>query len=258
MDVDDLGMFVLLLNFDGEEDEIEDERQRQGMAASVLAGIEEWRELKQEHRAAKRLYLVRADLLPNPRAETSWAALRDGRNNRACMTTMGSDWSTFDAILDTGFSEIWCHFVIPRNDVSSHGAPRVHRRSLDADGALALTLHFLNSTMREITLQQLFALIPTTVSRYINYGLQILELTLSRMHDARVIWPNGPEGHQELASLIEARHPLLVGAFAFIDGLKLPTCAPDDPELENALYNGWLHSHFYTSVIAFSPKGMYT
>lgn len=41
-----------------------------------------------------------------------------------------------------------------------------------------------------------------------------------------------------------------------MDGLKVPVQVPaDDPELENATYNGWLHSHFVTSVLVFAPDG---
>jgi hypothetical protein len=55
--------------------------------------------------------------------------------------------------------------------------------------------------------------------------------------------------------LIIARHPRLTGAFASIDGLNLACQTSDDPEIENATYNGWLSAHFISSVLVFSPKG---
>jgi hypothetical protein len=73
-------------------------------------------------------------------------------------------------------------------DVSATGKPRLCARSLDAAGALGLVLHYLNSTMREISLQQIFALIPTTVSRYITFGLKILLKVLQKMPDATIEW----------------------------------------------------------------------
>lgn len=41
-----------------------------------------------------------------------------------------------------------------------------------------------------------------------------------------------------------------------MDGLKLAVQTSYlDPDLENATYNGWLHSHFLNTVIAFAPDG---
>ncbi|KAE9395858.1 hypothetical protein BT96DRAFT_958416 [Gymnopus androsaceus JB14] len=90
--------------------------------------------------------------------------------------------------------------------------PRVHRRSLDAAGALGLILHYLNSTMLDVSLEQIFALIPTTFV--------------------------------ENEALILAWHPLLEGAFGSVDGLNLPVQVSHDDETENSTYNGWLHEHF--------------
>jgi hypothetical protein len=96
---------------------------------------------------------------------------------------------------------------------------RPNQRSLDAGGALGLLLHYLNSTMHEISLQQIFALIPATVSRYVTSGLPILLHTLRSMPDATIQWPSGPD-FERCSALVVARHPLLEGAFGSIDGLK--------------------------------------
>ena len=94
-----------------------------------------------------------------------WQALFDSHNDRAFITTMGFDVETFELIVRSGFGTLWLSRPIPRTDVSIHGEPRPGGRFLDAWGALGLVLHYLNSTMLEISLQQIFALIPTTVSR---------------------------------------------------------------------------------------------
>jgi hypothetical protein len=111
---------------------------------------------------------------------------------------------------------------------------------LDAAGALGLALHFVNSTMREISLQQIFALVPSTVSRYIQFSLDILLAVLHQIPDARIRWPSRVDEFQEYNNLIILRHPLLEGAFASIDGLNVPVQTADDPEIENSTYNGWL------------------
>jgi hypothetical protein len=132
---------------------------------------------------------------------------------------MGFDVRTFGFILTSGFASQWYETTVARSDVSPHGNPRPNRRSLDAGGALGLLLHYLNSTMHEISLQQIFALIPATVSRYVTSGLPILLHTLRSMPDATIQWPSGPD-FERCSALVVARHPLLEGAFGSIDGLK--------------------------------------
>ena len=41
-----------------------------------------------------------------------------------------------------------------------------------------------------------------------------------------------------------------------LDGLNLPVQESADDEIENATYNGWLHSHFVSSVLASLASGM--
>ncbi|KAJ8582170.1 hypothetical protein M405DRAFT_922049, partial [Rhizopogon salebrosus TDB-379] len=202
-----------------------------------------------------RLYLCRPQLLPNPRVNTPWQALYESQNDRAFITTMGFDVQTFGSILTSGFASQWYEVPVAHPDVSPHGNSRPNRRSLDAGGALGLLLHYLNSTMHEISLQQIFALIPATVSRYITSGLPMLLHTLRSMSDATIQWPRGPD-FERCSALVVACHPRLQGAFGSIDGLKLPVQTSDDIDIENATYNGWLSEHFVSSVLAFSAEGV--
>jgi hypothetical protein len=207
-----------------------------------------------ERRRATRQYLTRSELLPNPRCDTPWQQLYKSESDCAYITTMGFDVATFQFILESGFEMRWNCSRVPRADAPSLGPPRVSRRSLDAAGALGLALHFLNSTMQDVSLMEIFALTPSTVSRYVNFSLQILVSTLRKVKDAQVRWPQGEE-FDELSDLAIARHPLLQGAFGTLDGLNLPVQTSSDEEVENATYNGWLHAHFVSSVLAFSASG---
>ena len=110
--------------------------------------------------------------------------------------------------------------------------------------------------MQDVSLMEIFALTPSTVSRYINFSLEILLEILRRLKDAQVRWPKGDE-FMELNALALVRHPLLHGAFGTLDGLNLPVQESADDEIENATYNGWLHSHFVSSVLAFSASGSF-
>jgi hypothetical protein len=168
---------------------------------------------------------------------------------------MGFDVETFDHILLAGFAEKYYGNAIPWDDTDKSGTSRPGRRSLDATGALGLVLHYLNSTMRELSLQQIFALVPSTVSRYVRFALDILLETLKAMPDASIQWPRDETEFEECNNLILQRHPRLLGAFGGVDGLNLPVQTSEDHEIENATYNGWLSEHFVSSVLVFSPKG---
>jgi hypothetical protein len=254
MDLDDDFNLLDILD-DIENEEYEDEQLALSAVAALLAlGANEHREARNATRCGRRLYLTRADLLPYPRRDTPWQQVLHAANDRAFITLMGFDVKTFYSILDSGFRTCWDNFTIPRSDVSHHGLPRLGRRSLDAEGALGLALHYLSSTMRETTLAQVFALTPSTVTRYIQFSLQVLLRVLRKMPAARIRWPQGDEFH-ELSDLITARHPRLTGAFGFVDGLNLPVGVVADADLANAYYNGWLKANVASSVFVFSPKG---
>ncbi|KAG0702432.1 hypothetical protein DFH29DRAFT_758555, partial [Suillus ampliporus] len=75
----------------------------------------------------RRLYLCRAQLLPNPRMSTPWQALFASQSDLAFITTMGFDVETFAFILTSGFAKHWCHTPIPRGDISRYANPRVER-----------------------------------------------------------------------------------------------------------------------------------
>lgn len=257
-ELDDLLLLSTILHLEDEEDaeEEEEEQQLRLLAASiVLAGEEEGRRQRIERRhTTRRLYLTRPDLIQNPREGTPWQVLYERQSDRAFITTMGLNVETFHAILDAGFAEGWNFRSVPRNDVSATSEPRPYRRSLDAAGALGLILHHLSSTMREITLQQIFAIIPTTCSRYIQFSLTLLLRTLRSMHDARISWPKAEE-FPDLTALVQTRHPHLIGAFGTTDGLNILSQTSEDLEVENSTYNGWLHDHFISSVLAFAATG---
>ncbi|KAF5376888.1 hypothetical protein D9615_007221 [Tricholomella constricta] len=244
-----------LLAEEEEEDRVEDDlRILQAAAAGALIYLAASESRQQRNQRRQRLYLTRNELLPDPRRDTPWQKLYERRNTRAFITTMGIDVPTFKYILE-GFTTVWDSTPIPRGDLPGSAAPRLSRRSLDSAGALGLILHYLNSTMADVSLMQIFALIPSTVSRYIHFSLVILLSVLRQLPESEIKWLEGEE-FQENNDLIVARHPLLTGAFGSMDGLNLAVQTSADQEIENATFNGWLHNHFVSSVLAFGATGV--
>jgi hypothetical protein len=207
------------------------------------------------HRQPRRRYLVREDLPPNPRMGTPAQRLLQAKNSRAYITTMGCDVATFEYLLQAGFEHTWNSTPIPREDVSARGAPRMHMRSLDARGALALALHFICSSMHERGLQQIFALTPAVCSRYLDFALDILLEVVRGVSEGEVSWWKDEQEFIFDAELIRTRHPRLKSAIGSIDGLSLTTAAAGDPEVENASYNLWKADHRTSNVLVFSPQG---
>lgn len=246
----------------------------EALAYLLLVLLEQAREQHASRRRAQRAYLCRPQLLPDPHHGTPWRRLYTTANNRAFIATMGIDVETFHLILDSGFEYLWDTTVISRTDTRQLGNPRTGARSLDAAGALGLYLHWLCSSMQESRLSEIFALVPATVNRFLRFAEHILHATLKRIPDSRVSWPMGEEEFRALSQAVEvssasashlrmpqlthwqARHSLLVGAFAAMDGLELPVqTSYTDPELENATYNGWTHRHGVGCVMVFAPDG---
>lgn len=104
---------------------------------------------------------------------------------------------------------------------------------------------------------EIFALISSTVHRYVRFALSLPLTTLRSMPAAKIQWLLGEE-FQKHNDLILKRHPLLQGAFGTMDRLNLPVQESHDTEIENATFNGWLHDHFVSSVLAFGASGELT
>jgi hypothetical protein len=167
---------------------------------------------------------------------------------------MGFNVLTFEGILSSGFWQLWDKRVIWHANVNLRGAAHPGSQSLDAAGRLGLVLHYLCSTMNETLLQEIFALIPATVSHYINFGLNILLEVFWTMPDMAIVWPKG-DNFTCLNSLIVTCYPLLTGTFTSINGLNILVQTSSDEDLKQATYNGWLHTYFVSSVLVFLPKG---
>ncbi|KAL7748219.1 hypothetical protein RI367_006405 [Sorochytrium milnesiophthora] len=200
--------------------------------------------------------LTRKALVASPRNDdTAWQVLYHNGDDVDFLATMGFDRGSFGAILNGGFADHWNAHVLYREDNDPEGQARLGARSLDAAGVLGLCLHYINSTMRLKTLQQIFGLTPAVCSRYLGQGQSVLLHTLRGIAAARILWPNTLAEYERYSALITARADLLQGAFGFVDGLKLPIMTSGVPDIENAYYNGWTCAHYISNVLTFAPDG---
>ena len=68
------------------------------------------------------------------------------------------------------------------------------------------------------------------------------------MPDGDISLPVDIDDYQKFSDMICERHSMLVGTFGSINGLSLAVQELDDPELENATYNGWKTDHQVNNV----------
>ncbi|KAJ3004974.1 hypothetical protein NUW54_g4550 [Trametes sanguinea] len=224
---------------DSSDEELDNEYNHLALLAlaGVLAEVQDARDRRAAVRLPNRRYLRRPQLLPNPRHSTPWQVLYNSQD-------------------DPRLCQRWESSPIPRTDTNPVGRPRLGRRSLTAEGALGLAYHYITSAMSDTALQQIFALVPATVTRYRAFALRILKETLQRLPEASIHWWRSEEECRQDMELIIVRHPLLRGAMGSIDGMNVLVAESDDPEIENATFNGWLHGHYTSLVLVFSPRGL--
>ena len=131
-------------------------------------------------------YLIKLILPINPQLQSAWQALYQSRNNNTFVVTMGINCHTFDYILQSSFTQYWNMQLIFRDDVKEYTITHLDRCSLDAAGNLILILHYLNSTIAEVTLQQVFSLVPAVCSQYLTFFLHQLLFTLHHISEVSI------------------------------------------------------------------------
>ena len=133
--------------------------------ALLITGSNEDHARAVENRRPRRHYLRHANLLPNPRIGTPWRCLYESNDDHAFLVSMGVNVSVSQRIMGSDFANLWYTLPIGQLDFNPVGPePKPRHRSLDAEGGLGLVLHWLSLTMRHVSLQQIFALTPSTVS----------------------------------------------------------------------------------------------
>jgi hypothetical protein len=113
---------------------------------------------------------------------------------------------------------------------------------------------YYTTKVRYKTLAIIFGIVPATISKVITRAEVALETALRRMYLARVRWPTFAQ--QALwAEKVQAKEPMVRGRWGFIDGKNYHVQEPSATDLQNAFYNGWLHTVFVTGTVAFGVDG---
>ncbi|EGZ04466.1 hypothetical protein PHYSODRAFT_343244 [Phytophthora sojae] len=122
---------------------------------------------------------------------------------------------------------------------------------------LGLVLTFYVGSLEQSSLCITFGVPPNTLSRTLRKAEEALARALNGYAPARISWPS-PSCQVELARMVNKREPLLTHTFGFINGKNLRVQEPSNADLQNAMYNGWLHSVFFRGKLTdlqYCPDG---
>ena len=164
-------------------------------------------------------------------------------NDSDFLTVCGLDRRSFIEVHDIVFNDEKVQTAI--------GRPLI----LDSFAQLGVYLHYINSTMKIKTLCQIFGASFSTIYRILCKLWVLVPLKLGRYPKCKVVWPDNVK-KQYLASLVCRRYPRIKNVIGFVDGVKFPVHSSDDPEEQNADYNGWLCGCYVNNVFVFSPEGL--
>lgn len=179
-------------------------------------------------------------------AASPWYSLYASRDRGSFINMVSIDPEAFD-FLCTVFSR---HYIV----LSGPGKRGRPSRLVHKHAVLACLLHFYSAEIRAKSLCALFGIPPATLSRVLSNAEQALSKSLREISDARIRWPSFAE-QQHWAELCQAKEPLIRGCFGVADGLNLPVQEPTNSDIQNALYNGWLHCTWVTGVLCYGFDG---
>ncbi|ETN03941.1 hypothetical protein PPTG_15256 [Phytophthora nicotianae INRA-310] len=119
---------------------------------------------------------------------------------------------------------------------------------------LDCVLHFYTSAVEMKTLCEIFGVPPATLSNILATAEMALELALNALPDAAICYPT-KNTQLEWSKAVQAHEPLVSGVWGFVDGKNYRVQEPSDVDLQNAHYNGWLHSVLITGTLCYGCDG---
>jgi hypothetical protein len=166
----------------------------------------------------------------------------------------GDDKSLISVFSLTRESILKLHNKFKFNFIKHNPTKGGRPRKLSSLGSLLCLLQYYSDSLGNKSLCQLYGLPPSTLSELLQRGEKALLDTLSQMKEASIKWPN-LEQQRHWGELVQHKNELVEGRWGFIDGKNYRVQSPSNSDLQNAMYNGWLHSTLITGTICFGVDG---
>jgi hypothetical protein len=181
--------------------------------------------------------------VPHP-TESPWAYLFRTFNDVAYISRLGIPVHAFNMILR--------HFW--RRVPHDHPGKRGRKPKILPSQALGLILEFYASKGEAKQLGASHGLTSRRTNDWLELAEDALYEALSYVPQANIVWPS-LQRQREWGQHMQKSFPLVENRFGYVDGKNLNVQSPSDVDLQNAMYNGWLHCVFVTGVLAFGCDG---
>lgn len=173
--------------------------------------------------------VVSSQSLPTDQEDSVWYKIYATQDTHAFISVVSVPPAAFALLLEK-FEQ---YYIVKSGPGKRGRPPRVtHKHAV-----LALLLHFYTHATEHKTLVEVFAFVPSTLSRVLANAERALSKALLELPDAAVRWPSMAT-QKRWASLSNEHEPLVDGVFAFVDGKNFPVQQPSDADRQNAMYNG--------------------
>jgi hypothetical protein len=176
--------------------------------------------------------------LINP-IQSPWHVLYNSRDRGSYISTVWVHPEAFELLL-----QVFSQYYTVRSGIGKRGRPP---KFMFKHAVLGCLLHSYTAAVEQKTLCEIFGVPPSTLSRVMYNAERALLKALRVLPDAKVVYPSKAKQIQ-WSRLTEAKEPRVKGVWGFIDGKNYRVQAPTDSELQNASYNGWLHSVLVTGT----------
>lgn len=180
-------------------------------------------------------------------SDSPWYTLYANGDDSDLITAISLTRASFEKLLDA-----FKIFYIFKSDVNKKGGrtPRVQ----DHHCVLGLLLHTYCSPAERKTWSEMFGIAPTTLDRTLLKAEESLILALHSLPEAIIEWPSH-ELQIYLARKVQMKEPLVMGRWGFADGKNYDVETSGNSDLQNGMYNGWLHRALITGVTLFGANG---
>ena len=182
--------------------------------------------------------------VPEP-SQSPWASLIKYGSDQAFINILGVDRAGF-RLLASKFKNYYRHKF--REGRGGRPAKVLFVQ------ALGMVLQFYTAPIEIKTLGQMHGVRRSKATEILQKAEIAFSKTLKHEPLARIAWPDH-ETQREWAGWVEAKYPTVKGRFCFVDGKNFNVYEPSESDLQNAMYNGWLHSALITGVLCYGVDG---
>jgi hypothetical protein len=195
------------------------------------------------------------------RNKTNNSGLQGAENSALSYLLRNGDNNSYVAILSLPretFEQLLCifgpYYLETRSWRIGHaGRPPTFVQD-EARFGLGVVLAFYRGTYELSNLSTFCGIPPSTCSSILHRAELALQKALAVIPEAQIRWPSYAQ-QVEWSLLVNNKQNLVHNRWGFIDGKNYDVQKPRSDDLQNSLFNGWLHRNLITGTLCFGADG---